>query len=99
MIFKEPLKQKISFKVVALEANGMTVQEVQLLIKYRELDEKTKEWVYPQGKQVHKMIPFIDKGKGIFQTPIVEQPLKPLAEAGTDDNWTVEVLMYGPYWK
>lgn len=99
VILKEPLKKKISFKVVAQEANGMTVQEVQLLIKYRELDEQTKEWVYPEGKQVHKMIPFIDKGKGLFQTPIVEKALRPLAETHTDDNWTVEVLMYGPYWK
>lgn len=95
-IVEEPEKNKISFKVTATEAHGLTVKEVFIEISYRSFDEEKKEWVFDPRLRTIKLIPVIEKGgPTIYQTPIVEPDLKPLALASTDDNWTVKVERYG----
>ncbi len=98
-IVKEPERKKISMKVTAKEANKLTVHEVQITLKYRVLDEEKGEYVYPEDSMTYKMIPKIEKGKAVWQTPIVEIYLRDKAWEGTDDNWEIEIRSYNQYYK
>ena len=98
-IIKEPGKKKVSMKVTAKEANNLTVHEVQIALKYRVLDKETGEYVYPENSMTYKMIPKIEKGETVWQTPIVESYLLDKAWEGTDDNWEIEIRSYNQYYK
>ncbi len=98
-IVKEPGKKKISMKVTAKEANNLTVHEVQIALKYRVFDKEKGEYVYPENMLTYKMIPKIDKGEAVWQTPIVETDLAEKAWEGTDDNWEIEIRSYNQYYK
>ncbi len=98
-IVKEPGKKKVSMKVTAKEANNLTVHEVQIALKYRVLDKETGEYVYPENSMTYKMIPKIEKGETVWQTPIVESYLLDKAWEGTDDNWEIEIRSYNQYYK
>ncbi len=98
-IVKEPGKQKVSMKVTAKEANGLTVHEVQIALKYRVFDKEKGEYVYPEDSMAFKMIPKIDKGEAVWQTPIVESYLRDKAWDGTDDNWEIEIRSFNQYYK
>ncbi len=98
-IVKEPAKKKVSMKVTAKEANGLTVHEVQIALKYRVFDKEKGEYVYPENSMAYKMIPKIDKGEAVWQTPIVESYLRDKAWDGTDDNWEIEVRSYNQYYR
>ncbi len=98
-IVKEPGKKKVSMKVTAKEANGLTVHEVQITLKYRVFDKEKGEYVYPEDSMTYKMIPKIDKGEAVWQTPIVESYLRDRAWDGTDDNWETEIRRYNQYYK
>ncbi len=98
-IVKEPGKQKVSIKVTAKEANGLTVHEVQIALKYRVFDKEKGEYVYPENSMTYKMIPKIEKGIAVWQTPIVESYLRDKAWEGTDDNWEIEIRSYNQYYK
>ena len=45
------------------------------------------------------MIPKIEKGGAVWQTPIVERYLQDKAWEGTDDNWEIEIRSYNQYYK
>ena len=98
-IVKEPGKQKVSMKVTAKEANGLTVHEVQIALKYRVFDKEKGEYVYPENSMTYKMIPKIEKGEAVWQTPIVESYLRDKAWDGTDDNWEIEIRSFNQYYK
>ena len=98
-IVKEPAKKKVSMKVTAKEANNLTVHEVQFALKYRVFDKEKGEYVYPEGSITYKMIPKIEKGAAVWQTPIVEHYLQDKAWEGTDDNWEIEIRSYNQYYK
>ena len=65
-IIKEHERKKVSMKVTVAEANGLTVHEVHFVIKYREKNPETGEYEYPDNRFAYKMIPKVDKGKGVF---------------------------------
>ncbi len=98
-IVKEKEKGKVSMKVTAKEANNLTVHEVQIVLKYRVFDKEKGEYVYPEESIAYKMIPKIEKGKAVWQTPIVENYLRDKAWEGTDDNWEIEIRSYHQYYK
>lgn len=98
-IIKEHERKKVSMKVTVTEANGLTVHEVHFVIKYREKNSETGEYTYPENRFAYKMIPKIDKGKGVFQTPFVEKMLVDVAWQGEDDNWEIEIKGYNQYYK
>ena len=98
-IVKEPGKKKVSMKVTAKEANKLTVHEVQIALKYRVFDKEKGEYVYPENSTTYKMIPKIEKGEAVWQTPIVESHLRDKAWEGTDDNWEIEIRSYNQYYK
>lgn len=98
-IVKEPVRKKVSMKVTATEAHGLTVHEVHFKLKYRVLNPDTKQYDYPPNLFTPKMIPKLDKGKFVFTTPIVEPHLKDKAWEGENDNWEVEIVQYGAYFK
>lgn len=98
-IIKEHERKKVSMKVTVTEANGLTVHEVHFLIKYREKNPETGEYEYPENRSAYKMIPKVDKGKGVFQTPFVEKMLVDVAWQGEDDNWEIEIKGYNQYYK
>lgn len=98
-IIKEHERKKVSMKVTVTEANGLTVHEVHFLIKYREKNPETGEYEYPENRSAYKMIPKVDKGKGVFQTPFVEKMLVDVAWQGEDDNWEIEIKGYHQYYK
>ncbi len=98
-IIKEHERKKVSMRVTVTEANGLTVHEVHFVLKYREKNPKTGEYEYPENKFAYKIIPKVDKGKGVFQTPIVEKMLLDVAWKGEDDNWEVEIKGYNQYYK
>ena len=98
-IVKEPGKKKVSMKVTAKEANKLTVHEVQFALKHRGFDKEKGEYVYPEDSMTYKMIPKIEKGKAVWQTPIVETHLRDKAWEGTDDNWEIEIRSYNQYYK
>ena len=96
---KEPQRRKISMKVTATETSGLTVHEVQFLLKYRVFNEETRQYDYPSGMVTPKMIPRIEKGVGLFQTPIVEKHLREVAWDSENDNWEVEIRSYNQYYR
>ncbi len=98
-IVKEPGKKKVSMKVTAKEANELTVHEVQIALKYRVFEKEKGEYFYPEDSMTYKMIPKIEKGKAVWQTPIVEIYLRDKAWEGTDDNWEIEIRSYNQYYK
>ena len=98
-IIKEPQRKKISMKVTATETKGLTVHDVQFLLKYRVFNEETRQYDYPAGMVTPKMIPKIEKGVGLFQTPIVEKHLREVAWDSENDNWEVEIRSYSQYYK
>ncbi len=98
-IIKEPGKKKVSMKVTAIEANNLTVHEVQIALKYRVFDKEKGEYTYPENSMTYKMIPKIEKGEAVWQTPIVETYLQDKAWEGTDDNWEIEIRSYNQYYK
>ncbi len=98
-IVKEPERKKVSMKVTATEANGLTVHEVHFEIKYRVFNDQTKQYDYPEHMLAYKMIPKVEKGIGVFQTPFVERELRDLAWNGEDDNWEVQIRGYNQYYK
>jgi len=98
-IIKEPGKKKVSMKVTAKEANNLTVHEVQIALKYRVFDKEKGEYTYPENSMTYKMIPKIEKGEAVWQTPIVETYLQDKAWEGTDDNWEIEIRSYNQYYK
>ena len=98
-IVKEPAKKKVSMKVTAKEANNLTVHEVQFALKYRVFDKEKGEYTYPENSMALKMIPKIEKGVRVWQTPIVESYLQDKAWEGTDDNWEIEIRSYNQYYK
>ena len=98
-IIKDSEHQKISMKVTAEESTGLTVHEIQFVLKYRVFNEESQEHEYPEGMAVPKMIPKIEKGAGVFQTPIVEKVLREVAWDSDNDNWEVEIRSYNQYYK
>lgn len=98
-IVKEPERKKVSMKVSATEANGLTVHEVQFVLKYRSYNKKRRRYVYPKDMFTYKMIPKIEKGLAVWTTPIVESHLRDKAWEGTDDNWEVKIRSYNQYYK
>ena len=98
-IIKDSEHKKISMKVTAEESNGLTVHEIQFMLKYRVFNEESQKHEYPEGTAIPKMIPKIEKGAGVFQTPIVEKALREVAWESNNDNWEVEIRSYNQYYK
>lgn len=98
-IIKEPERQKVSMKVTVTETHDLTVHEVQFSLRYRVLNEETKQFEYPERMFTYKMIPKIEKGRAVFQTPIVEPNLRKVAWDSDNDNWDIEIRSFNQYYK
>lgn len=98
-IIKERERQKVSMKVTVTEAHDLTVHEVQFALRYRVLNEETKQFEYPERMFTYKMIPKIEKGRAVFQTPIVEPNLRKVAWDSDNDDWDIEIRSFNQYYK